>query len=230
MKKIIFIILVFVVLGGGIWGILRWNDTRSFKQEEEKMLALIASNELRDDYDEARKAEAKIKETPDILLPYIQAGFAWKILADSTREEVFYKKATDVYKQAIDHFEMQYYMPYANLASIYQTLGEFEKTEEMLKKALQIVPGEAPLYTKLAELYHYDMNKTPEEVLAVYDEGIERGLSAIPLMIAKAAYLRDIGQLEESIVIYEEIYAATGSESYKSEIDRLKSELSGVSS
>ncbi|MEA3272731.1 MAG: tetratricopeptide repeat protein [Patescibacteria group bacterium] len=222
-KKITIILIIIGFLAIGVFAVLKWQKAR----EEKLMLSFLATEQLKDDYNSAINAEEKMKNS-EILAPYISAGFYWKILADNTGEKLFYKKAVNAYLDAIEKFGMGYYIPYANLAGVYQSLGDFEKAEGMLKKALLIVPGESPLYIRLVELYRYDMNKSPEEILAVYDNGMGRVLSTLALVVSKANYLKDIGRKQESLELFEATYETTGNALFKREIKRLRQELGMV--
>lgn len=224
LKTIIVIILLTVVGGGGFLS-YKWYKARELKKENEKMLSYLDSEFLKDDYYSALEAEEKIKAGSDILLPYVQAAFYWKSLGDSSGNEIFYDRAISIYKDAIDKFGMQYYMPYANLAGIYQTMGKFKKAEEMLKTAIEVAPGEESLYIRLADLYRYDLGKPKEDVLAVYDEGLSRVLSTLSLVLNKATYLRDIEEKEEALSLFELIYESHPESIYKFEIDSLRKEL-----
>lgn len=228
-NKIIFSIIIIFLLAsvsGGIFLFLNWREDNRTSiptlKEEERMTGFLTNGQMQEDFNNAKKGEEDARKTPDVLLPYIQAGFYWKTLAEATKEQIFYDRAIEVLLIAINRFGAQNYLPYVNAGNIYQALGRFEEAEAMFKKAIEIVPGETSLYIRLAELYRYDLKKTPEEILAVYDEGEKRGLSSITLSVSKAGYLRDIGRKDEAIKIFEAAYEATKDEIFKYEIEQIR--------
>lgn len=221
-KKLILLACLFAVLAiVVIFGLPTWKNAR----EEKLILSYLEDSQLKEDYEHAMEGEEKIKEGADNLAPYIQAGFYWKTLGETTKEELFFKKALGAYSAAMEDFGMQYYMPYSGSAGIYETLGEYENAEKNYKKAIEISPGEAPLYIRLAELYRFSMNKMPEEIQAIYNQGEQRVLDTTPLFVSKASYLKEIGRKEEALVLFEAVFEKTKSDIYKMEVDQLKSEL-----
>lgn len=217
-----FIAIIGAIGFSGFYVYKNWYKSNKIIRDEEKAFSYLTNEQMKDDFGAAKKAEADIVANPDNLNAYIRAGFSWKVLGEATKQDIFFERSLDAYLRATKQFGMQYYMPYMNAGNIYRIRNDFEKTEEMYKKALEITPGEADLYVRLAELYRFDLKKSPEEILAVYDNGVNRVLNTMPIAISKAAYLRFIGRKEESISIYQKIYDATKDEIYLWEIEDIK--------
>lgn len=216
-------ILIAVGLGfGGYFGYTKWYKPKKITWDEEKMFSYLITEQMKDDYGTAKKAEADILQNPTDFNAYLRAGFSWKVLGESTKQDIFFDRSLDAYLGAIKQFGVQYAMPYVNAGNIYKLRGDFKTTEEMFKKALEITPGEPDLYVRLAELYRFDMKKSPEEILAIYDEGVKRCVSTMPLAISKAAYLRSVGKKEEAMELYQKIYEATKDEIYLWEIEDIQ--------
>jgi tetratricopeptide (TPR) repeat protein len=176
---------------------------------------------LQDDYNNALAAEKRTKDFPKTTYNYVQAAFYWKTIADVTKEEMFYQRALDTYLLAIKKAEKSSVV-YTSAGNIYRILKNPSKAEEMYRMALEMTPGEAELYIRLAELYRYDMNKSVDDVLKIYEEGMKKIVAPAPLLISKAAYLRDVGKKDEAMEIFEYLYAETGNEIYHDEIEDIK--------
>jgi len=225
-KKIILsLIVVLAIVGlsfGGVWAYKKWIQPKEIVWNEEELKLYLTTEQMKDDYGMAMKAEADILKNPADLNAYLRAGFSWKVLGESTGQEIFIDRSLSVYENAIKQFEMQYYMPYVNVGNIYKMRGDFEKTEEMYLKAMEIAPGEPDLYIRLVELYKYDLNKSEEKILSVYDEGFSKTVNALPLAVSKAAYFKFIGKNDEAIDLYQKIYQETQDEMYLWEIEDIK--------
>lgn len=225
-KKICLWLAIILIAGGlglgGYFGYTKWYAPNKIVWDEEKMKSYLTTNQMNDDYGMATSAEAERIKNPTDYSAYIRAGFYWKTLGEATKQEMFFDRSLDAYFGAIEQFGMQYALPYENAGNIYKLRGDFKKAEEMYKKAIEVTPGEPDLYVRLAELYRFDMKKSPEEILAVYDEGVERCLTTMPLAISKAAYLRSIGRKDEAIELYQKIYEAKQDQIYLWEIEDIK--------
>ena len=166
-----------------------------------------------------QKAEKKDYQT------YLEEGLHWKSLADQTGNSEYYLKAEQVYRKMTEKFP-DYWVPWWNLANLQRQLKEFEEAEKSFKKAIEIAPGEGNLYLGLIEFYQYDLKKSEEEILAVYQEALKRVVENIDVIISYASYLYQIGKKEDALKYYQ-----TAFEKYpeatqiKEEIEKIKKEL-----
>jgi len=146
-------------------------------------------------------------------------------LADQTGNSEYYLKAEQVYRKMTEKFP-DYWVPWWNLANLQRQLKEFEEAEKSFKKAIEIAPGEGMLYLGLIELYQYNLKKSEEEILAIYQEALKRVVENIDVIISYASYLYQIDKKEEALKYYQ-----TAFEKYpeatqiKEEIEKIKKEL-----
>jgi len=156
---------------------------------------------------------------------YLEEGLHWKSLGDQTGNSEYYLKAEKIYRKMTEKFP-DYWVPWWNLANLQRQLKEFEEAEKSFKKAIEIAPGEGNLYLGLIELYQYDLKKSEEEILAIYQEALKRVVENIDVIINYASYLYQIDKKEEALKYYQ-----TAFEKYpeatqiKEEIERIKKEL-----
>jgi len=156
---------------------------------------------------------------------YLGEGLHWKSLGDQTGNSEYYLKAEKIYRKMTEKFP-DYWVPWWNLANLQRQLKEFEEAEKSFKKAIEIAPGEGNLYLGLIELYQYDLKKSEEEILAIYQEALKRVVENIDVIISYASYLYQIDKKEEALKYYQ-----TAFEKYpeatqiKEEIEKIKKEL-----
>ena len=156
---------------------------------------------------------------------YLEEGLHWKSLGDQTGNSEYYLKAEQVYRKMTEKFP-DYWVPWWNLANLQRQLKEFEEAEKSFKKAIEIAPGEGNLYLGLIEFYQYDLKKSEEEILAIYQEALKRVVENIDVIISYASYLYQIDKKEEALKYYQ-----TAFEKYpeatqiKEEIEKIKGEL-----
>jgi len=200
---IITVIIAFVILSvpGVIFGypyFKIWRENREF----------LANPQIHDDFVAAMDKEAEIKKDPTRIETYITAMNRYKGLGDVTKDVRFYERALAISDKTIDKFGTQSYLSYINASTIYMAIGDYTKAEEMIKKSIEMSPGDAQLYLRLIELYRDFMKKSESEIIAVYENAIQRLVNVLPVYNAYAAYLRDIGRFEESLDKYEILYKA----------------------
>ena len=156
---------------------------------------------------------------------YLEEGLHWKSLADQTGNSEYYLKAEKIYREMTKKFP-NYWVPWWNLGNLERILKKFEEAEKSFKKAIEIAPGEGMLYLGLIELYQYNLKKSEEEILAIYQEALKRVVENIDIVINYAAYLYQIGKKEDALKYYQ-----TAFEKYpeatqiKEEIEKIKKEL-----
>ena len=156
---------------------------------------------------------------------YLGEGLHWKSLGDQTGNSEYYLKAEKIYREMTKKFP-NYWVPWWNLGNLERILKKFEEAEKSFKKAIEIAPGEGMLYLGLIELYQYDLKKSEEEILAIYQEALKRVVENIDVIISYASYLYQIDKKEEALKYYQ-----TAFEKYpeatqiKEEIEKIKGEL-----
>ena len=190
MKKIILIILILLLAVLAGWYFFSW---RNQNINLEKIKSTYP--DLTVYVDNVVKAQASFNQNKDDIDNYIVLGLAWKSLADWSRKDDpenyknYYREALKVYQSGIDKSLRRNTLLMTNAASMAKYLGDYKLAEEYYKEAISIAPGDESYYISLAQLYEYQMKKSKEEVLAVYEEGLKRVLSLAGLTAQKEAYL-----------------------------------------
>lgn len=189
-KYIILSLVVLAAVGGGAWYYFQIQPQAPDLKELGNRGGMIAKYA-----GDAAVWEQKIKEVPDRVESYSTLGMAYKALADYACEakikncQELYRQALEVYKKGIDLTQRKNSLMMTNAANMEIYLGEYAQAEEYFKEAISLSPGEAGYYKMLAELYEYQMHKSKEEVLAVYDSAAKRVLNPASLEKLKQGYL-----------------------------------------
>ena len=199
-KKFLLIIIIIIVL---IIAGLGWY-LYGAKDEQSQLLALKQDYPQLVDYiDNTIKYENKLKEDETNIESYVNLGFAWKSLADWAQSakvpnyKDYYKKALDVYAKGIEVSQRRNTLLMANAGNMAKYLEDYKLAEDYYKEAISVSPGDATYYVSLAELYEYEMKKTKEEVIAIYDEGLKRTLDVGFLQKRKESYLKRVEELNK---------------------------------
>ena len=218
-KQIILIVaagIIVLAIPAGIFGYPRfktWMENREF----------LANPELHDDFVAAQSKEAEIKTNPDRLETYVTAMMRYKALGDISKDERFYERALRIGISAMEKFGTQSYLPYLNASTIYMLLKDYQNAEKMLKKAIEMAPGDPQLYLRLIELYRDFMKKSEAEVIAVYEDSLQRLVNVLPVFSDYAAYLKSINRLEEALDKYRLLLKAVpGNPIYTQEVKDLE--------
>ncbi|MFA4833837.1 MAG: hypothetical protein WC619_03245 [Patescibacteria group bacterium] len=195
MKKIIFSVLALIIIAGAGWYFFAGDneqfDLKKLKQQYPNLTAYA---------DGVIKAQENLNQSKEEIENYTTLGLAWKSLAERARQAGiadyagYYKKALDVYEQGIEKTSRRNTLLMTNAGNMAKYLGDYKLTESYYKEAISVSPGDETYYALLAELYEYEMGKTKEEILAVYDEGMEQALNASWLTARKESYLERTGK------------------------------------
>lgn len=195
-KTITFIILILIILAI-LAGWYFYSKENTISQLEK---IKIDNPDLTIMVDDIISWENKLKEDESRVESYATLGLAWKSLADRAKDlkianyKNYYKKALEVYEQGILVTIRKNTLFLVNAGNMAKYLEDYEQAEDYYKEAISVAPGDDALYILLAELYEYRLNKSQDEITAVYDEGMKRVLSPEFLKQRKEAYLERSNQ------------------------------------
>jgi len=197
MKKIIFAILALIIIAAAGWYFFSWKN-QNINLEKIKS----AYPDLAVYVDNVTKAQASLSENKDEIENYVVLGLNWKTLADWSQKEDpenyknYYREALKTYQAGIEKSLRKNTLLMTNAASMAKYLGDYKLAEDYYKEAISIAPGDESYYISLAELYEYQMKKSKEEVLAVYDEGLKWVINKTGLTAEKEAYLQRLNEVK----------------------------------
>ena len=200
MKKknlIIISIIIIILVFGGLWYFFGLENNDNNPADNLNQLAVDYPG-LSAEIADVEKWQEELKNDPERVETYTTLGIVLKTLADKACDlEVpdckdFYQAALDNYEDAIALTNRSNTLFMVNAASMAKYLGRYEVAEEYYKEAISVSPGDYSYYVSLAELYEYRMNKSQEDILAVYDEGITRVINPDILEDYKNDYLERV--------------------------------------
>ncbi|MBU4421846.1 hypothetical protein L6259_04175 [Candidatus Parcubacteria bacterium] len=199
MKKILTLLIPIIVVallaGGGYYGYSYFE-----KQKEAKFLS--ENPQTKDAYALIVQREKEVKKDPDFYDGWMSLAFNWKGIGEVLKEDKYLWRSAKLYDEVMKRWGTKAYLPFLNQANVYIELGEYEKAENDLKIAIERDLGEQNLYIALADLYHLYMNKSKEEVVAVYEQGLKTVVSGGNLVNSYASYLNSVGDYTGALKYY----------------------------
>ncbi len=186
-------------------GFITYQLINSSRRMEQQILKRLGDNkEWLGQYEELKEKIKKNEEKGGKdAATLVSLGFAWKGLGDATKDDYFLKQALKIYQQGIAQFGSQNVLFYWSAGSVANSIGEFEMAEKYYKSAIAVAPAYGEGYTYLSELYRFKMKKNSDEIIKVYDDGLQATGGNIQLLLEKSSYLRSIGRYEDALVGYE---------------------------
>lgn len=188
-----------VVLGWRLGGRELYVDWR-----ESRELAVLAQDEKTAPMATAViTARQQVDAEPKKIEARIELGNAWKQLFDVTADPRHIQAAIGVYEQVLEIREGALNsVVHGNLAYAYKLNKDYAAAEKALREALVRNPGDPQLYVSLIELLRYNLNSSPEAIIDVYRDGLDRLVDNAPLVQSLADYLRDIGRYKDALAYY----------------------------
>jgi len=190
-KIIIFTILALIVIVGLAWYFYARQASQfqlnKLKQDHPEWAGLV---------DDVIKYENALKEDEANVGSYLSLGLAWKSLADKAYDlklenyKEYYSQALEAYEKGIIVTNRRNTLLITNAGNMAKYLEDYQLAEDYYKEAITVSPGDVTYYVLLAELYEYKTNKTLEEVVAVYDEGMKWVINPEFLEKRKQVYLK----------------------------------------
>ena len=188
-KFILFLTAAIIAAVAGLFYFRQSNQVNNLEKLKSDYPALASY------VDSVIKWENKLKEDEARVESYATLGLAWKSLADQVCNlkisdcEKYYADALKIYEKAVEVTKRRNTLFLMNAGNMARYLKDYAKTEDYYREAISVAPGDTTLYLTLGELYEYDMKKTKEEIIALYDEGAKRVMNPAPLESAKKGYL-----------------------------------------
>lgn len=181
----------------GLWqkGVFENSDKRLFKLIQNKP-------ELVELFNKAQEIRAEIEKEPEKASLYLNLGLRWKSIAELGGGEPFFQKSLEAYEAGIEKFGQKNILFYLNGGKLAEHLNNFKKAEQYYKKAIEISSADESGYLYLADLYIYKMNKSKEDVLRALESGMNKMLSPVLLIAARAAYFRRVGDYKAALEDY----------------------------
>ncbi len=218
-------VLVLGITAGSIW------YSGAFGISERRLYASIKNNpELVAPYEQAQKDIETIKKTPDKVTAYVDLGLSWKTMGDLSlkNKDIFYQKARDAYQAGAQRFGTKNVIFYLNDGKVAELMGDYADAEANYKKMIEISAGDEAGYISLATLYDYKLHKTPEEIVAVYNQGIAKLFNPIALVSARGTYLRRIGDYKNALADYQLLVKYyPNNDGYKAIVQELNAKIKG---
>ena len=188
-------IIVILLTVGGFYGYSYFE-----KQKEAKFLS--ENPQTKDAYALIVQREKEVKKDPTFYDGWMSLAFNWKGIGEVLKDEKYLWRSAKLYDEVIKRWGTKAYLPFLNQANVYIELEEYDKAENDLKIALEQDIGEQNLYIALADLYRLYMNKSKEDVMAVYEKGLVTVVSGGNLVNSYASYLNSVGEYEKALKYY----------------------------
>lgn len=158
-------------------------------------------------------------------------------IKDDELKKAYYEDLA-FYHSSLGHYQVayQYYVKSLDLSYInrktWLSLGEllvnmeaYKTAEAAFIKANEINPYEELNYIKIVDLYK-KTSRSQEDILAVYDQGIELIEKPVVLLKGKAEYYEDLGLYQESINAYKDWARVSDQSEYiEAKIKKLEAKL-----
>lgn len=174
-------------------------------------------------YDDALASEEIIKKDPKDYEAYLDGGLAWKSLGDLTNDLKYYDLSAEVYRKGTEGYGQSFYVLWLNLGNVKTLSKKYEEAEKAYQDGLKIFPEEPSLYLALIEMYRYGMKKSPEVIIDIYEEALEKVKAKEKILNSYAPYLKEIGNYKLALFYFEQLAKVYPSEEiFKKEIFELK--------
>ena len=183
-------------------------------------------DDTNDEVDENNPVDSNIDkaEQEAKYFEYISEGLKYKSEGDAGNKDSYYK-SIEAYQKASDVAEGKVWIPYLNLGNVYRLVEDFENAEKSYDKALEIAP-EGTVYKAKIDMYRYELKKSEDEMIVIYEDAIEKVVDNVDLMKNYAAYLRDIERYSDSLKYWKMISEKfPDNQMYKDEIKELEDKL-----
>lgn len=182
-----------------VWGLPAYRSAQDVKLRQ----TLATDPRTADSYQLLLKGEERISREQDNPEGYLTVGLAWKSIGDLTGNREYLVRAKDTYERGVLLFGDRNVIVTLNAANLNRELGEYVRAEELYREAIRVNPGGTDGYLGLVELYRYNLQKEPNEIIDVYRQALAAVLDNAELVQNLAFYLKDVGRYADALSYFE---------------------------
>lgn len=176
---------------------------------------------------DACEKEKAIAEQPDEYNNYVYSPLLWKNLGETTKSNIFLKRAIAIYLLAYDKFPAKYLTSW-NLAQLHLQISDLANAEKYFLSAIDNNNLESEPYLATAEFYRYKLQKSADFMRNFYEHAIKSVMIDPYVMLNDyAQYLYDIEEYESALALYEKL-AVKQPNDFKVMIDDLKQKINEI--
>jgi tetratricopeptide (TPR) repeat protein len=149
-------------------------------------------------YDKALNYESLISEKPAELQNYLALGGAWKLIGDNTKDRRWHKLSLNAYERGIEITNRRNSVLLTNAGHIEEQLGNYAEAKKYYSEAIDLSPGDVNYYLMYINLLRYKTKASTDEILSVYERGMERVLGGADLISNRSQYFKAIGRYADA--------------------------------
>jgi tetratricopeptide (TPR) repeat protein len=217
MKNLVILVVVLVLVAGGIY---------YYKKSREKI--------PNSPFEEYPQGEVDNSSTPTSELVTPQEGNQEKLTYDQylqqginyeTKGELL--KAISSYRKASELAPKEY-VPYSNAGSAYYSMQKYTEAEDHFLQALELVPNNVSVYTKLYEVYFYGLKRNPEQMTTFFQDAMKNTNNSVNIVTLYASYLEQINDPESALPIWQSLLQVEpDNAAYKAKVEALQKKING---
>lgn len=195
--------VIVAVLGLSLFG---WSVGRPYfamRQQKEALLKSIAANkDTAEAYQTILETEKTKEKDPENVGPYVTIGNNWVLIADVLSNALAREEAIAEYERGIARFARKSSILIINAGNAYRTAGRLEEAEAKYVMAMEGDPGYSGGYERLVELYRFEMQKGPADIIPIYQQALEKVFDNTTIVQSLAEYLSSVGRYRDAIPYY----------------------------
>lgn len=196
--------IIVIAVIGVFWSIQHWKKTAN--GDDARLFGEIKDQPaLVDLFNKAVTKENDLAAHPDQAGLYFDLGLYWKDIGEQGGPKDFLQKSLAVYESGIPRFGQSNILFYLNAGQLAEETGDYVKARGYYQKAIQISPADESGYIDLANLYNYRLHQPEAAVVAVYNAGQKAMFNATPIVVARAAYFKRIGDYPAALKDYQQL-------------------------
>ena len=186
LKNPVIVAALFVIAGVGVFFGLQY-------MQDQKELRYFEGLAAKRPDDGSQFVEQLLKARQDLrdrnkdndFAAYANIGVNLNIFGEKEEALKWYEKAFSIDPESL--------LVLNNMADIYSDLGKYDKAEQNWLKLTELYPDKTMFYRSLGYLYWYRMQKSPQDIEALFKRGLEATSNNTDLLTWLISYFSETG-------------------------------------
>lgn len=163
----------------------------------------LADPRTRDMAEVLQKAEAKRAANPNDVTAYIEAGLAWKSIAEARGDRRLLARARDIYEAGHALFGEKNSIITLNAANVNADLGNLDRADALYRALVANDPGYQEGHLAYIEFLKFKKKASNEEISRAYEYALKSLVENATVFQSYGLYLYESGAYEEAIPFLE---------------------------
>lgn len=195
------------------------------RQFKSLIASALADPRTHDMAEMLQKSEAKRAANPNDVTAYLEAGLAWKSIAEVRGDRTLLARARDVYEVGFALFGEKNTILALNAANLNAELGAYDRADALYQAAVRNDPGFQEGHLAYLEFLKTKKKAPAEDIILAYEKALKSLIDNATVFQGFGYYLYETGDYARAIPFLEVLANRYPNDAYRRMLDEAREKV-----